>query len=125
MWLVGLTLYGFFLQFEGSQAVEDQNERFSGILPWILVALIPTMQFCEDDEDKICPDSSSSETVDLLVISATSHKTRFLCVASLKNHLTWHDTPEGDQVLNLETELSVSLEVWYSSALLRSLKSAP
>lgn len=47
--------------FEGSQAVEDQNERFS---------------------------------------------------ASLKNHLTWHDTPEGDQVLNLETELSVSLEVY-------------
>ncbi|XP_024401917.1 uncharacterized protein [Physcomitrium patens] len=32
--------------------------------------------------------------------------------ASLKNHLTWHDTPEGDQVLNLETELSVSLEVY-------------
>nr|PNR53446.1 hypothetical protein PHYPA_007121 [Physcomitrium patens] len=30
--------------------------------------------------------------------------------ASLKNHLIWHDTPEGDQVLNLKTELSVSLE---------------
>ncbi|KAG0564897.1 hypothetical protein KC19_8G148800 [Ceratodon purpureus] len=47
--------------FQGSQAVEDQNERFS---------------------------------------------------ASLKNHLTWHDTPEGGQVLNLETELSVFLEVY-------------
>lgn len=47
--------------FQGSKAVEDQNERFS---------------------------------------------------ASLKNHLTWHDTPEGDQVLNLETELCVSLEVY-------------
>lgn len=32
-------------------------------------------------------------------------------VASLKNHLTWHDTAEGDQMLHLETELSVQLEV--------------
>lgn len=47
--------------FSGSQAVEDQNERFS---------------------------------------------------ASLKNHLTWHDTAEGDQMLHLETELSVLLEVY-------------
>ncbi|XP_024359970.1 uncharacterized protein [Physcomitrium patens] len=31
---------------------------------------------------------------------------------SLKNHLTWHGTPEGDQVLNLDTELEVSLEVY-------------
>lgn len=32
--------------------------------------------------------------------------------ASLKNHLTWHDTPEGDQLLRLETELIVQLEVY-------------
>jgi hypothetical protein len=66
------------------------------------------MHFCEDYEaEAFC----YSEIVDLLVVLATSHKPCFLRVASLKNHLTWHDTPEGDQVLNLETELSVSLEV--------------
>lgn len=32
-------------------------------------------------------------------------------VASLRNHLTWQYTSEGDQVLDLDTELKVSLEV--------------
>jgi len=32
--------------------------------------------------------------------------------ASLRNHLTWQYTSEGDQVLDLDTELKVSLEVY-------------
>ena len=97
------------LQFSGSQALEEQNERFSGIF------------FVDSNRASTSAKISwtglsFSEIVDLIVISATSQNS-LLCVASLRNHLTWHDTPEGDQVLNLETELSVSLEVWYSSAL--------